>query len=141
MLRIPAGRLICEVETRARGKYYARLPEDVTPEQVAHPAYFGDEQNLRVGDVIEVEPEDLAWLGELVVRAVNPEAREIVTRWRAPPAVFDGEAMDAGEFRVKFGGPQAKHCIWQGDTRIETGFPTREQAEVRMRKLMEKAAA
>lgn len=136
--------LALEYEGALRGRFYSRVPPEHGPEAVGAPAYFGDEitkLKLREGDRIEVEPEDMSWMGELVVRAIVPTSREVVTRWVVGPVFFDVPAIDAGDFTVQYRGKANRHCIYNGDQLIEGGFATKEMAQRRLEAIRAEAMA
>jgi hypothetical protein len=143
-VRANAKTLSIETEGALRGRYHCRVPVEHTAAIVGAPAYFGDEATrtkLREGDRIEVEPDDLSWFGELIVRAVVPAAREVVTRWVVGPVHFDAPPIDAGDYRIEYKGKVQKHCIYLGDQIIEAGFETREKAHARLTYLRADVAA
>lgn len=144
-IRAIAKSLEIEKEGVSRGHFFCRVPVEHGPEAVGGPAYFGDEvikTRLRVGDRIEVEPEDLSWMGELIVRAIVPASREVVTRWIVGPVVFDDTApIDAGDFTVIWRGKVNRFCIYNGDQLIEAGHATKESANRRLEIIRAEALA
>lgn len=133
--------LAIEVEGALRGRFYCRVPVTHAPEEVSSAAYFGDEQarmRLREGDIIEVEPEDLSWTGELTVRALLPQSREVLTRWRFGPVLHDEGIPDVSPdelFSIAWKGPQLRWCVFAGEERRETGLESKEKAFRRMSEL------
>ena len=133
-----------ESEGKLRGRWYCRSPVEHSPEAVGDPAYFGDEAarlRLREGDRIEVEPDDMSWMGELIVRAISPLAREVVTRWVVGPIIFDEPPVEAGDLTIKWKGPAQKFVIFNGPQFVEGGFLTKEAAARRLDALRLQAAA
>lgn len=141
IIRAAPKSLAIELEGALRGRFYCRVPVGHTPEDVASPPYFGDEQQrmrLREGDVIEVEPEDLSWSGELTVRALLPGSREVLTRWRLGPVMHDETIPNSSSdnlFSIAFKGPQLRWCVYAGDERRDSHLATKEAAHARMQEL------
>ena len=145
-IRAAQKSLSIETEGALRGRFYCRVSVAHSPEDVINPAYFGDEQlrqRLREGDVIEVEPEDLSWSGELTVRALLPQSREVLTRWRQGPVFFDqnepAETED-GLFSVEWKGPVLRWCVFAGDERRESHLGSKTAAIAMMNMLRGKGS-
>jgi hypothetical protein len=131
-----------------RGCWFARIPADHTIDDVLRPEYFGLMQTenqmgkvLHRGDEIFVEPEDMRWAIVLRVMGLRFAVKQVLTReqqrWdftvKAPPG-----------FRLQWKGDVegGRWHIFKGETLIDGGFYTEDEALARIEDLQsEKAVA
>lgn len=149
-LRISPKHLHIEHEGATRGRWYVRVPAEHKIEDVLKPEYFGAcveaHKRLRVPDVIEVEPEDLAWSLNLTVLSVAPATRRVVTRLKGDVQHFGvdlaPEQLAAG-YALKFIGREAGWGVFKGADVLDQGYKTSAAALERLNAIapVAKAAA
>ena len=114
-------------------------PELHTPiEEMLEPGYWAQVRDLRRGDVIEVLPEDYAYIAELLVidagHLYAKVAIKSVTR-------FDVAATDTPKgYEVKWRGPHAKYGVLRGKDVLKDGFVTKAEADEWIAEILKKAA-
>lgn len=138
----PPKNFALEVAGKLRSRYIARIPVEHTIEQVLDPQYFGRLQGskqLMVGDVIEVEWEDLSRFGEVQVRAQSPSTSQVILHVRRD-FTEEAEVEFADGWGTKWLGGDAHYAITYGDSIREKGFLTKEACAVRIAALDAKQA-
>lgn len=132
-VRCPSKALVIDRDNAHRGYWLCMVPDTHTAEDVLRPEYFGFHTQVRVGDVIEVQSEDMSWWGELLVRAIPAGLNMIVTRKRFLDH-FEIEDLSAG-YEIKYLGVSGKHTLYFQGNPIQGDFNTREEAAIRAMQL------
>lgn len=104
IMRCPTkGALEVEHDGKQFGTYVATVPKSHTLEDVLAPEYFGQMQSrgatdrlLRVGDFIDVRPEDFSWYVRLMVRACLGSVDKVITAAVSPPVTFGVGELPSG---------------------------------------------
>lgn len=138
----PPKNFTLEVAGKQRSRYLARIPVEHTLEQVLDPQYFGRLQGskqLIVGDVIEVEWEDLSRFGEVQVRAQSPSTSQVILHVRRQ-FTEEVDVEFAEGWGTKWIGGDAHYAITYQDQVREKGFMTKEACAVRIAALDAKQA-
>lgn len=131
-IRCPAKALVMDRDNAHRGYWLAMIPASHTPDDVVKPEYFGFHR-VRVGDVIEVQAEDMSWWGELLVRAIPANLNMVVTRVRFLDH-FEIDDLPAG-YEIKYLGVSGKHTLYFEGNPTQGGFDTREEAAIKAMQL------
>lgn len=134
------SQLTLEVAGKVRNQYLCRVPVEHSRDDVLDPLYFGTlagSDRLTIGDQVECEWEDFSRTIRLQVRGVVPETAQLVTKvlWE----VEDDEVGLPDGYRLDWRGVAAGYVILLGDTEVEGGHTTREQAAIRAHILAGKA--
>lgn len=142
-VRCPVKCLQIEHEGAIRGTWVARVPADHTPEDVLGPHYFGDTlagtKGLRVGDIIEIEPESAAWNLSVRVMAIILSTSTVVTRLKGEIANYEEEFPEG--YSCKWHGDSGRWSLYRGDLVMESGFYTQTDALWRLEDLARSGAA
>ena len=117
------GALEIEHDGKQFGTYVCTAPATHTLEMVLAPEYFGRLQSrgpqdrlLRVGDMIDVRPEDCSWYVRLMVRACLPSVDKVIMAAIVPAVQFDvGELPDG--WAMEFKGTDGL-LSWPGESRL-----------------------
>lgn len=144
--KCPKGSLFLEFESASpggRGVWYARTPHDHTIEQVLHPSYFGVSQKdkgLRVGDIIDIEPESAAWRLQARVMAVLEEIGHVILRESENMRQsYEVPAPNGYEFRWE--GAVGRWSIYKGEHAVDGGFITQAECLAEVQRLQRDKAA
>lgn len=145
--RCPKSALYIEHESTApggRGLWAAKVPAEHTIEDVLSPHYFGGLQiargGLREGDYIDIEPESALWRVNVRVMAVVPALQQVRTREvRNMRETYETKAPEGYEF--VWSGGAAKWAIKRGDTTLDAGFASQEEALARLEEILSTQAA
>lgn len=130
-VRCPSKALVIDRDNAHRGYWLAMIPDGHTAEDVLRPEYFGFHAGkIRVGDVIEVQSEDMSWWGELLVRAIPAGLNMIVTRKRFLDH-FEVEDLPDG-YEIKYLGTSGRHTVFYKHNAIQGDFTTREEAAIKV---------
>ena len=130
-VRCPSKALVMDRDNAHRGYWLAMIPDGHNAEDVLRPEYFGFHAGrIRVGDVIEVQSEDMSWWGELLVRAIPAGLNMIVTRKRFLDH-FEVDDLPAG-YEIKYLGHTGKHTVFYQGNAIQGDFSTREEAAIKV---------
>lgn len=130
-VRCPSKALVMDRDNAHRGYWLAMIPDGHNAEDVLRPEYFGFHAGkIRVGDVIEVQSEDMSWWGELLVRAIPAGLNVIVTRKRFLDH-FEVDDLPAG-YEIKYLGHTGKHTVFYQGNAIQGDFSTREEAAIKV---------
>jgi len=128
------GALEIEHDGKQFGTYVCTAPAAHTLEQVMAPEYFGRMQTrsqqdrlLRVGDMIDIRPEDCSWYVRLMVRACLPTVDKLITAAIVPPVQFDIPGLPDG-WSMEFMGTDRKWSIFYNDAEKGAMFKTPEEA-------------
>ena len=136
-LTCPTKALHIDRQNQVRGYFVVVVPVGHDVDDISHPTYFGFHSGkLAVGDVIEVNAEDMSWYGEWLVRAIPEGLNQVHTAVRF---VTRFEASDLPEgWDIKYLGGEAKHTIFRGDLAIKGGFATHQEAALKVQALADK---
>lgn len=134
--RCPKSTLFLEHESVSpggRGLWYARVPHEHTIEDVLDPNYFGGLQlsygGLKVGDIIDIEPESALWRTQVRVMAVVPAISQV--RVREAANVRQSYFVKAPDgYRFEWRGGTALWVVVKTDTDavIAGGFSSQDEA-------------
>jgi hypothetical protein len=137
----PKGALSLDFEGTLRGRWYARVPNEHTKEDVLHASYFGlsqGEKGLRVHDVIEVEPENCAWRAEVRIMALVPHLGQVKTREQA---FWDYAVKAPAGYKFVWDSPETKWTIYKGAVAVDAGFDSQDECLIRVQELIRDKAA
>lgn len=123
------------------GTYVCTAPATHTLDMVLAPEYFGRLQSrgpqdrlLRVGDMIDVRPEDCSWYVRLMVRACLPSVDKVIMAAIVPAVQFDvGELPDG--WTMEFKGTDRKWTVFYRGQEKAALFRTPEEASARIAEL------
>lgn len=131
--RLTPARL--QLAEQRRVIHLATVPAGTTPEQVLNPDYWAHvAARLRPLDRIEVRPEDLSFLMDLVVVSANRLQARVVQLSLATTDPVQPEEMESppdAEHEVKWGGVRARFRIIRLHDKsvVRDGFETKAAAE------------
>jgi hypothetical protein len=113
-----------------RNVWFAVLEEGTKFEEILDPAYWAhNAAKLRIGDRIEVAPDDGSFFAELIVRAQgNQFAKVALLRKVDLEPTTETSALDG--FEVQWKGQQRKHCVVRLRDKqvVSEGFDTKTAA-------------
>lgn len=142
----PKGALFIESESNApggRGRWYARVPASHTMEEALAPEYFGlsmSEKGLRVGDVIDIEPESALWSVTVRVMALVPSISQVKTREIAHMRQTY-EVKPPNGYRFEWAGIHERWQIFKGEVLVDGQFDNQDECLERVQELMRQKAA
>lgn len=148
ILHCPKGALHLESESNSpggRGVWFARVPAEHEIDDVLSPYYFGlhiHEKGLRVGDIIEIEPEHALWCIRARVMGVVPSVQQIKTRELVNMRQSYQVKAPAG-YSFKWLGANGKWAIMRGEMPepMDAGFDSQDEALARIEELQREKAA
>jgi len=126
-----------------RGTWYCRAPVEHTLEDVLAPEYFGQMQSeraLRVGDVIDIEPEHALWFIRVRVMALLPSIAQV--RVREITSLRQSWAVKSPDgYSFVWSGHEGRWTIKRGEVVVDGGFITQDDALARIEELQREKAA
>lgn len=135
------GALEIEHDGKQFGTYVCKVPASHSLDEIMAPEYFGRMQSrsesdrlLRVGDMIDIRPEDCSWYVRLMVRACLPSVDKVLTAAIVAPVQFDVGDLPSG-WSMEFKGVDRKWTIFYRDVEKAALFRTPEEAYARITEL------
>lgn len=129
-MKLPAARF--HLAEHKRNVYLIVPPEGTPFEAVLDAAYLGHvAARLRIGDRVEVMPEDGAYFGELLVTYVERQTAKVEVLRKIDLGAIDVPA-EAPDFEIRFKGPQRQHSVVRVSDKsvVKDGFATKDAAGV-----------
>lgn len=115
-----------------RTVYHVKVEPNVTVDDIVKPIFWTHcAGSLRIGDRVEIMPQDSSWFAEFMVMSVgNNWARVAMLRFTK----FDSEAPSGAaleEYAIRWGSPTTKNRVirMKDKSVVRDGFDTREQAQ------------
>ena len=140
-IRCPIGALQIEHDGKQFGTYFATVPVEHALDDVLSLEYFGRMQSrsltdklLRVGDFIDVRPQDFSWYVRLMVRALLPTVDQVITAAVVPATVFEVGDLPAG-WTMEYKGNERRWTIFYKEVEKAALFRTHEEARARIMEL------
>lgn len=134
--RCPKNAIVLEYESQAgggggRAVWYARVPSEHSREDVLRPEYFGLMQSenqlgkvMRVGDMIEIEPENARWRLHARVMALRFQSQKAHLRVQQE---WDYTVKAPSGFIFTYNGDAAGWAVFKGETELDNGFATEDE--------------
>lgn len=113
-----------------RHNVHRARPELGTPiDAITDQAYWAHvSSKMRVGDLIEVVPEDASYFAELFVRDVGKLYAKVSVLRHLELNKRDAEVQTPAGYEVRWRGPQAKYGVVRGKDVLKDGFVDKAEA-------------
>lgn len=106
-------------------RYVCKVPADLAFEQVLEPSFWGHVgQMLRPWDRIEVRPEDLSYVAEVIVIESGPLFAKVALVFKT---TLEAKTEDVNTLTIEFVG--GKHRVRRGPDVMKGDFATKKDAQ------------